>query len=460
MAKVDRNTLKSYLETGDYPTEAQFADLVDSFYHVLEDEALLKKFDHIPSIPYKAGWLTVKDGVLYRSNVDQSAGAFDGSKWDAIVGSSSLTIDDISGLQAALDAKQFVLGFTPQNVAEKDTIDGYVGIDQWRIKFRSYASNIYSFFTNASTAVRYYVFQDKDYTVAGLDDIGAAITALQDGVASPGNTLQKLYNLCLGATAQVNVANIAARDAYNIPRLPTNVFVTDDGDGRWALYQATTTGVGATFVKLSDPDLLNAVMSAAQIKVAYESNADTNAFTNALLTKLNGIAAGATANDTDANLKNRTNHSGTQLAATISDFAASARAVVLTGLSTATNAVVTASNTIIEGIGLLQKQVSDLLTSKDDIVAATESLATTGTVTLDFDKKRASAITLSGNTTFALGTVNRGVPKLIRITPNGFTFTFTSVFKVTGTAQAGVVNSVYFLCYDSSNVEVDITQRT
>lgn len=100
------------------------------------------------------------------------------------------------------------------------------------------------------------------------------------------------------------------------------------------------------------------------------------------------------------------------------------------------------------------------IATKDDIIAATESLATTGTVTLDFDKKRASAITLSGNTTFAIGTVNRGVPKLIRITPNGFTFTFTSVFKVTGTAQAGVVNSVYFLCYDSSTVEVDITQRT
>jgi hypothetical protein len=37
-------------------------------------------------------------------------------------------------------------------------------------------------------------------------------------------------------------------------------------------------------------------------------------------TKLAGIATGATANDTDANLKNRANHTGTQLASTISDF--------------------------------------------------------------------------------------------------------------------------------------------
>ena len=38
-------------------------------------------------------------------------------------------------------------------------------------------------------------------------------------------------------------------------------------------------------------------------------------------TKLTGVATGATANDTDANLKARANHTGTQAAATISDFA-------------------------------------------------------------------------------------------------------------------------------------------
>ncbi len=42
--------------------------------------------------------------------------------------------------------------------------------------------------------------------------------------------------------------------------------------------------------------------------------------TSAERTKLTGIATGATANDTDANLKNRANHTGTQAASTISDF--------------------------------------------------------------------------------------------------------------------------------------------
>jgi len=54
-------------------------------------------------------------------------------------------------------------------------------------------------------------------------------------------------------------------------------------------------------------------------------------------TKLAGVATGATANDTDANLKARANHSGTQTASTISDFstAADARISAAAGVSVA-----------------------------------------------------------------------------------------------------------------------------
>lgn len=47
----------------------------------------------------------------------------------------------------------------------------------------------------------------------------------------------------------------------------------------------------------------------------------TEDYTTPEKTKLQGVATGATANDTDANLKNRSNHTGTQVAATISDLA-------------------------------------------------------------------------------------------------------------------------------------------
>lgn len=48
------------------------------------------------------------------------------------------------------------------------------------------------------------------------------------------------------------------------------------------------------------------------IKETYEAEPDTGDFNSADRAKLDGIAVGATANDTDANLKNRANHTGSQ----------------------------------------------------------------------------------------------------------------------------------------------------
>lgn len=202
------------------------------------------------------------------------------------------------------------------------------------------------------------LLQNDNGTLALTKNITTAIDNLKDGVSSDGNTLQKLYNLIATNTSQDVVADISARDAYIIPRVPFSLFVTDDGDGRWATYIATTTGVNAIFVKTSDPDLLNAVMSNAAIKTAYESNADTNALTNALknaydlavtnshthtnkaildlisepfttslLNYLLNISAGATVNLPDAALLSRANHTGTQLASTISDLTAAVNAL-------------------------------------------------------------------------------------------------------------------------------------
>jgi hypothetical protein len=62
-------------------------------------------------------------------------------------------------------------------------------------------------------------------------------------------------------------------------------------------------------------------------------------------TKLDGVAPNATANDTDANLKNRANHTGTQLAATISDFNTTSRAQTEAMLTAGTNVTLTPSGT-------------------------------------------------------------------------------------------------------------------
>jgi len=92
-----------------------------------------------------------------------------------------------------------------------------------------------------------------------------------------------------------------------------------------------------------------------------------NNFTNTLKTKLDGIQAGATANDTDANLKNRANHTGTQLAATISDFA------------TAVSLLITNKVDKVTGYSLTKNDLTDALkTVYDNAVSSLTTLLATG----------------------------------------------------------------------------------
>ena len=56
----------------------------------------------------------------------------------------------------------------------------------------------------------------------------------------------------------------------------------------------------------------------------------------------------------------RANHTGTQLSSTISDFAATVRATILTGISFASSSAVLAADTILVAIGKLQAQITAL----------------------------------------------------------------------------------------------------
>ncbi len=95
--------------------------------------------------------------------------------------------------------------------------------------------------------------------------------------------------------------------------------------------------------------------------------------------KLDGVATGATANSTDAQLRDRATHTGTQLANTISNFAATVLATVLTGLSLATGTAITAADTVLSALGKLQKQITDLIASRGNITST--PYTTTGTAT-------------------------------------------------------------------------------
>ena len=100
--------------------------------------------------------------------------------------------------------------------------------------------------------------------------------------------------LISGAQNGFSVPDIPARDALTGLHVADRVFVSDDGDGKWALYLVTavTNGNGSTssFQKVADQDLFDNALTATAIKTAYESNADTNAYTDAAKQKVDYIS--------------------------------------------------------------------------------------------------------------------------------------------------------------------------
>lgn len=143
----------------------------------------------------------------------------------------------------------------------------------------------------------------------------------------------------------------ATRPAANTVAAGTEVIMTDDGRRRYysdgsAWVAVSGAGGGATN--------LTTTAAASQVTVNSDTGTDavipaadgTNAgvMTSAMQTKLAGIAAGATANSSDATLLARANHTGTQAAATISDFSSAADARVAAAAATGTGDLVRASS--------------------------------------------------------------------------------------------------------------------
>lgn len=81
-------------------------------------------------------------------------------------------------------------------------------------------------------------------------------------------------------------------------------------------------------------------------------------------TKLAGVATGATANASDASLLNRNNHTGSQTASTISDFAAAADARVAAGITAAVGVSVQARDADLDAIAALSPSNDDVLQRK------------------------------------------------------------------------------------------------
>lgn len=188
--------------------------------------------------------------------------------------------------------------------------------------------------------------------VLDQDDIGDGTTFKQ--YSSTEKT--KLSGVATGATANSADATLLARANHTgVQAQSTVTSLVSDLALKAPLasptFTGTVSGVTKAHVGLGSVDntsnateraavatLTNKTISGASNTVSnISADATVDGTTNKAFlaterTKLTGIATAATANDTDANLKARANHTGTQTASTISDF------------STAADARITAAN--------------------------------------------------------------------------------------------------------------------
>lgn len=120
---------------------------------------------------------------------------------------------------------------------------------------------------------------------ANLSDLVNVATARSNlSVDSKAEVDAKIATAKLALGTRYIVEHAFERDNLEQLDLADTVFVKNDGDGKWSIYQPLTldeNGIGITWQTIADEDTYLNANSAASIKAAYESNSDTNAFTDA-----------------------------------------------------------------------------------------------------------------------------------------------------------------------------------
>lgn len=263
----------------------------------------------------------------------------------------------------------------------------------------------------------------------------------QDGAAATiaVGTVTTVSSASPATVTNVGTSTAAVFD-FEIPR-------GADGDGSGDMLAATYDPNG----KASDAFDMDNMVEGTTTKI----------MTGAERSKLSGIASGATANDTDANLKNRANHTGTQAAATITGLATVATSGAYADLSgkptlgtAAALNVGTSSSTVAAGddsriVGALQSGTEDqTITGGAEVTSKSLGTKNSGTLTLDLGDRPLQHYTNGGAHTLAPGTVTGAA--IIDITNNSSAgaITTSGFTKVAGDSFT-TVNGAKFRCHCS-----------
>jgi len=177
-------------------------------------------------------------------------------------------------------------------------------------------------------------------TNAGLLDsaekskIATAIQPIDLGLVATSNDYNDLDNIPTTFTPSAHThveADITDLDKYT--QLEVDNFLDDKVDkvaGKSLIDDAEITRLSSV---TNFDNSGNITALANKVDKIIGKGLSTEDYTTVEKSKLAGIEVGATANDTDVNLKNRVNHTGTQLASTISDFVSQVGTLITNALA-------------------------------------------------------------------------------------------------------------------------------
>lgn len=141
--------------------------------------------------------------------------------------------------------------------------------------------------------------------LSGVTDATTARTNLGVYSTTEVDSAINAASLALGSNYSTD-SHVTAGTDFGVGSLTVgdNVFITDDGDTKWAIYKITVITDGAwstsTKEKIMDEDVYLIAQSASSIKTTYESNANTNAFEDEEKLRVGKIGSSATVLTTTA----------------------------------------------------------------------------------------------------------------------------------------------------------------
>ena len=345
----------------------------------------------------------------------------------------------------------------------------------------------------------------------GTDAVIPLANTSVSGVMSPAH-VTKLDSVANGATANSSDAQLRDRSTHTGSQTAGTISDFSEAvDDRVAGLLVAGTNVSLNYNDVANTLTINATggggggsganlsttLSPTNVIVNSDTGTDatipaadgTNAgvMLPAQVTKLAGVATGATANDTDANLKNRANHTGTQLSSTISDFSEATDDRVASLLVAGTNVTLnyndvantlTINSTAAGGgtgdvvgpassvdntiprfsstTGKLLKTSGISISDTDDItlkgITETTISATTstGSYTIDTSLGTIFRIVIGANTTFTFPSIVSGKPFTIIIIQSGstpYTVTLPTTVRPTGYAISTTLSSMNILSF-------------